>query len=273
VVRTLPEGEPVWGVTSLADEVYVLREKKRDQVEVYDARDDTYHLLRRLTVPNCDYYTDMTSCPHKRCVYVANENDHCVYGLNVEGAGTWWCVNDEPAGLSVNAGHNVLIICEEVRKIKEFSSRGELLRELTLPGDVINPLHAIQLKSGQFIVCHGDVGDAVPHRVCKISEDGNHVVQSHGGQRGSAHGQYDKPARLAVDDNEFVFVVDYYNRRVTLLSPTLTYMREVVFIDDMNWIPVRLHLNTQIRRLYVAVNKWNPERDVYTAGRVEVFSV
>jgi len=34
VVHTLPEGELVWGVTSLGDEVYVLRPKGLHDVEV-----------------------------------------------------------------------------------------------------------------------------------------------------------------------------------------------------------------------------------------------
>ena len=67
VVYTLPEGEPVCGVTSLADEVYVLRQKERDQVEVYDVTN--YHLQRRLTVPNIRLSADMISCAHYRCVH------------------------------------------------------------------------------------------------------------------------------------------------------------------------------------------------------------
>jgi len=49
VVHTLPEGEEVRGVTSLADEVYVLRRKERE-VEVYDVIN--YRILRRVNVPN-----------------------------------------------------------------------------------------------------------------------------------------------------------------------------------------------------------------------------
>jgi len=268
VVHTLPEGEPVWGVTSLADEVYVLRVKARDQVEVYDVI--TYRLQRRLTVPDLLSFTDMTSCEHYRCVYIGNYNDECIHRLDVQGAVTLWAVNDEPLGLSVNAAHNVLVTCRYVRKIKEFSSHGDLLRELTLPGDVINPWHAIQTRNGQFIVSHGDRDDAV-HRVCKISVDGRDIVQSHGGPPGSDIGQYDVPAQLAVDNNDFVFVVDINNRRVTLLSPTLDYVRQVVSRDKLNGCPVRLYLDTQRRRLYVTDNEWQDGK--FTAGRIVVFSV
>jgi len=261
----LAGGEPVAGVTSLAHEVYVLRRKVRDQVEVYDVIN--YRLQRRLTVPNIRGFNDMTSCEHYRCVYIADPSGKCIHRLDVQGAVTQWAVNDEPWGLSVNTAHNVLVTCCYVRKIKEFSSHGDLLRELTLPDDVINPSHAIQTRNGEFIVCHGRYGDAV-HRVCKISADGRHVIKSHGGQPGSDIGQYELPIHLAVDDNEFVFVADIGNRRVTLLSPTLDYRRQVVSPDDLKWGPWRLCLDIH-RRLYVTDNNWVST----TTGHVVVFSV
>jgi len=274
VVHTLPESGPVRGVTSLADEVYVLRGKERDQVEVEVYDDSSYRLQRRLTVPNIRGVTDMTSCEHYRCVYIADGGVDCIHRLDVglQGAVTQWAVNDEPQGLSVNAAHNVLVTCRDVRKIKEFSSHGDLLRELTLPDDVIHPWHAIQTRNGEFIVCHGGRHDAI-HRVCKISVDGRHIIKSHGGQRGPDIGQYDRPVHLAVDrpNNEFVFVVDFNNRRVTLLSPTLDYIRHVVSRDDLKWRPDRLCLDTHRRRLYVADNEWKDGK--WTAGRVVVFSV
>jgi len=262
VVHTLPGGETVRGVTSLADEVYVMRWKERDQVEVYDVIN--YRLQRRLTVPNIPRLTDITSCEHYRCVYIGNYIDECIHRLDVQGASTRWAVNDEPWGLSVNAAHNVLVTCRDVRKIKEFSSHGDLLRELTLPNDVINPSHAIQTRSGEFIVCHGERHDAV-HRVCKISADGRHIIKSHGGQRGRDVGRYYGPRHLAVDNNEFVFVADFFNRRVTLLSPTLVYIRQVVSPDDLKDAPATLYLDIHRRRLYVADN--------HGTGRVVVFSV
>jgi len=148
----------------------------------------------------------------------------------------------------VNKAHHVVVVCPGVYKIKEFST------ELTLPDDVITPLHAIQLTSGQFIVCHGYRGDAV-NRVCTISADGQEIVRAYGGQRRSDTGQYDMPYRLAVDDNEFVFVVEVYNRRVTLSSPTLDFVRHVVTPDKLKWRPERLHLDVHKRRLYVADNE------------------
>jgi len=267
----MPEGAKVCGVTLLAGEIYLVRRKERDQVEVYDVT--TYRLQRRLTVPGARSFIDMTSCEHNRCVYIGGYNGDCVHRLDVQGAVTRWAVNDKPRGLSVNAAHNVLVTCRSVRKIKEFSSHGDLLRELTLPDDVIHPRHAIQTRSGQFIVCHGFHDDPV-RRVCMISADGRHIVHSHGGQRGSDTDQYNVPFRLTVDDNESVFVADVNNRRVTLLSPTLEYVGQVVSRDQLKWgRPFSLCLDTQRRHLYVAGDDWNKEQREYTSGRVAVFSV
>jgi len=252
-------------VTLLAGELYLLREKGRDQVEVYDVI--SYHLLCCLTVPDIysDTVVDMISCEHYRCVYIGDDIGECVHRLDAQGAFTLWTVNDKPQGLSVNAAHNVIVACRVVRKIKEFSSHGDLLREIALPNDVNWPWHVIQTHSGQFIVCHGGPDDPV-HRVCVMSADGRHIAHSHGGQRGSDTGQYKVPCHLAVDDYEFVFVADFINRRVTLLSPTLQYVRQVVSPDQLKWKPRRMCLDTERRLLYVAVNEW-------TAGRVVMISV
>ena len=123
VVHTLPEGLPVWGITSLAGEIYLLRPKGgRGEVEVYDVI--SYRLQRCLTVPDAKGFRDMTSCEHYHCVYISDPHIECIHRLDVQGAATRWPVNDRPSGLSVNAAHSLLVACPDVRKIKEFSSQG-----------------------------------------------------------------------------------------------------------------------------------------------------
>jgi len=267
LVHTLPEGEKVWGMTLLAGELYLLRRKERDQVEVYDVI--SYRLLRCLTVPDIHLLIDMTSCIHYHCVYIADLKGKCVHRLDIQGAFTRWTVKDEPRGLSVNAAHNVIVTCYRVRKIKEFSSHGDLLQTLILPDDVINPWHAIQTHSGEFIVCH--CGNPV-HRVCVMSADGREcdIVHAYGGQRGSDTGQCDYPRYLAVDDSEFVFVADVLNSQVTLLSPTLQYVRQVVSRDQLKWQPNRLYLDTQRRLLYITDSGLESDE---SPGRVVVVRV
>ena len=273
MVPTLGNGEPVWGVTLLAGELYLLRDKEHDEVEVYDIA--TYSLQRSITLPpKIRGYGDMTSCEHYRCVYIGDHADECVHRLDVQGSITLtrWVVNDRPTGLSVNTQHLVIVACRRAHKIKQYSTHGDFLWELPQSDKVVSPQHAIQTHSGQFIVCHGGPDDAV-NRVCMISADGHDIVHSHGRWRGLRTNQYDVPTRLAVDSDESVFVVDFNNRRVTLLSPTLKYVRQVVSRDQLKGEPVRLCLDIQQRHLYIAVNECNREQDMYTAGRVMMFSV
>ena len=272
-MHTLPEGDQVCGVTSLGEEIYVLRWKGRAEIEVYDVI--TYLPLRRLSVPDSGYITDMTSCEHHRCLYASDQIARCVHRLDVglQGAAghTRWVVNDVPRSVSVNAAHNVLVTCSNFRRmIQEFTSRGYLLRQISLPDDVTTPWHAVMTVGGQFLVCHGHLYAPV-HRVCLLSSDGRQIVHSHGGETGSEPGQYRVPRRLAVDRDESVFVLDILNRRVTLLSPTLDYVREVVSPEQLKWFPYRMCLDVRRRRLYVTDNGF--EDGIYTSGRVVVFSV
>jgi len=264
VVHTLPEGETVCGVTLLAGEIYLLRDKDRCQVEVYDI--DNYILQGCHTLPKASSFDDMTSCDHWRCIYIAYGGDHCIRRLDAKLASlTRWDVHARPFGLSVNAASNVLVACRDVRKIKEFSSRGELLREITL---LIKPWHTIEIPvTREFIVCHGRRDDEVLG-VCKISADSPRVVQSHGGKPGSGIGQYSSPRHLAVDDDGSVFVADFENKRVTLLSPTMEYVREIVSRDQIKYEPKRLHLDRERRLLYVADNQFS-----VSSGRIVVFRI
>jgi len=152
--------------------------------------------------------------------------------------------------------------------IKEFITDGQILREVVLPDDVVSPWHSVQLSSGEFIVCHGKSGDPL-HRVCLISSDG-HVVKSFGGPKGSSSQEMNVPIRLAVDKNEFVFVADF-NRRVLLLSPSLTFVRQVVSPEQLSGWPLSVHLDVDRQRLHVADNQYKASK--FTAGRVVVFSV
>jgi len=273
VVRTLPEGEQVRGLTLLAGEIYALRRKDANQIEVYDV--STYSFRRCVTVPKCHFFTDMTSCEHYRCVYIADtddRDDHCIHRLNVQVANIEYkqcAIEDRPCNLSVNGEHNLLVACNVVRMIKVFTTHGEIVREIRLPDNVIYPWHAIGSHTGQYIVCHGASHNDSFHRVCVINVDGSLVVHSHGGKPGSADDQYFRPRHLSVDDFEFVFVSDCNNRRVKLLSPTLCYVREVVSRDQLKWRPYALHFDVQRRRLYVADNDWTDDTN---RGRVVVFS-
>ena len=262
------QGDGVWGVATLDNMIYVLRNKSSEQIAVYDA--DSYRLQGKITVPYLNTSADMAVCPYYQCLYVAGDDDswiHKVVLLN--DSVTNWPVNDTTGYLSVTDTHSVLVTCPKVRKIKEFTTDGKLLRQILLSRDVATPWHTIQLSSGEFVVCHGDVSDPL-HRVCLIGSDGR-VVKSYGRPVGSGTQQMYVPAHLAVDRNGFIFVADVNNYRVLLLSPALTFVREVLSPEQLKWTPLRLCFDSDRSRLYIAVNEW--KNDNYSGGRVAVVDV
>ena len=267
VIDMLPDGEPVRGMTTIDNCLYVLRaNKSSEQIEVYDV--DSFSLLRCISVPGLANPADIVACEHNCCVYICSASQHSVHKVLINGTPTQWPVNDSPTCLSLTVNYNVLVACRKVCKIKEFTTDGQLLRDVVL--NVLSPWHAVQLSNGELIVCHGYFTEKL-HRVCLIDSKGR-LVKSYGGQLGSGNHLMNTPSHMAVDENDFVFVVDRNNFRVLLLSPTLTYVREVLSPKQLQWQPYRVSVDVKRRRLYVAVNEHLKVGD-YTAGRVIVVNM
>jgi hypothetical protein len=269
VLHTLPKDETVCGVTSLDNQLCVLRGRSENQVEVYNT--DTYTLQRRLNVPGLGGRQDMASCTYNNCLYITDYINNCVHRVETQGSVTQWPVNDEPWRLSITAAHNVLVTCREARKLKEFTTHGTVLREISLQPDVVNPWHALELTTDQFLVCHGDLSDPV-HRVCLVGADGR-VTRQYGGPPGSGVGELDTPVHMAVDKDGFIYVADLNNQRVVLLSKELNYVQDVVSRDEFGerCRPYRICLDAERGRLYVAVREWKD--GTYGAGQVVVFGL
>ena len=267
--HNLLQGDGVLGVTTLDNVIYVLRGKVMEQIAAYDA--DSYRLQKKFSVPGLRGAYGIVACPLYQCLYASGYCDSCVHRVAlINDTVTSWPVYDTYRSLSVTDTHSVLVTCIDVRKIKEFGTGGKLLRQIQLPDHVVSPRHAIQLSSGEFIVCHGGIDDRV-HRVCLIGSDGGHVVKSFGGLKGSATQQINLPAHVAVFDYGFLFVADSKNDRVLLLSPALTVVRDVLPRGQLKWSPMRLWLDSDIRRLYVAVNE--VKDGICAAGKLLVASV
>ena len=218
VIETLPTptGRPVLGVTSLGNRTYALCHVSEflKEIEVYDV-DTSMHLLRSLTVREVGSVRDIVACEHNCCVYIPDSSQKSVHRLALlDGTVIQWPVTDVPAGLSLTATHGVLVTCPAVRKIKEFSTDGQLMREVTLPEEVCSPWQSNQLSSGEFIVCHGNLDDPL-HRVVLIGSDGS-VVRSFGKPAGSGSQQMGVPGHMAVEDDECVIVVDVVVSRVNV---------------------------------------------------------
>jgi len=76
--------------------------------------------------------------------------------------------------------------------------------------------------------------------VCLV-DGGGRVTHKYGG-KGSSSGQaLNEPGHVAVDENsQFIFVADWGNHRIVVLSPKLEFVR---YIQAGLHAPLRLHLH------------------------------
>jgi DNA-binding beta-propeller fold protein YncE len=238
----------VHGVTSVDNEVYVVRANSSN-IDVYTS--DTYVLQRRLAVKALIDAVDMTSCGRYRCLYVADCTGAVVHRVEIsrlrDVVPTSWEVRDRPYGLSVTSleGH-VLVACRDANRLKQFTTLGQLVRDISLEPSVAGPRHAVQLSSGQFVVVHTGRPD-VTDRVSIITSDGRHVTVSYSGYL------LNYPTHVAVDRRHgFIYVPDYSNRRVVVLNRDLIQVGEVGGTLRGVWAPRCVWFDAECRRLYVA---------------------
>jgi len=240
----------VLALTSVDDELFLLLERDDKQVAVYSIND--YQLLRHLHLPGLkpSHDNDMTSCVRHKCLYASNFLYKCILRYDLSSSTVnKWPVPGSPSGLSVTPGSgNLLVACRWPSKLVELrADSGQSVRQITLQSDIERLQHAVQLTTGQYVVCHGE-WDTL-HRVCLVDVEGR-VTRSYGGQRGRGVGQLNVPCHLAVDeDSQFIFVADWGNDRVVLLSPTLEFVRH---ISEGVSFPHQLYFHQTTRRLFVS---------------------
>jgi hypothetical protein len=245
-------------MTSLGDELFVFY-GNTDVITIIDT--ESYNVKRTIQIPGLGAVHDMTSSERLRCVYVADRSKNVIHRVSDDDSLTQWPVNDKPESLSVNAADNVLVTCQSVMKIKEFTTDGKLIRIMKLQNDFTNPWHAIQLTNDRLLISHGSGTDSL-NRVCVVNSTGD-VVHSFGG---SDNDQLDVPLRMVVSG--VILVADFNNRRIVMLSPTLSFIRTVVSCENF---PILMSFHERTKKLFVATR--NLENGGLTGGKLKVFSV
>jgi len=248
VIHVIPGGNCVGGVTSLGEEVFAVRYNSQQKIEVYDAK--TFTLQRHITVPGLGSRAfGLAACPHNNCLYASDYDNHSVHKAELSGSNAVmkWSVARQPAGLSVNSEHNLLVVSASERKLQIFTTDGSLLQKIQMQADIEYPSHAVQLPTGQFLVSHyGSL-----HRVCLVGDDGA-VVRSYGGQAGSQLTQMNWPRGLAVDREGRVLVADEDNDRLLVIDQSLSSAHEMsVCVDGGLNQPHSLWYDQSCRRLYI----------------------
>ena len=246
------DGDSVTAVTSLGDDVFVSHVSSQ-QVEVYDAV--TLTLQRRLTLPGLDQRPlGLAACPNNNCLYASDWYNDRVYRVELSGSNAVkkWSVARGPRGLSVNSEHNLIVACSLDNQLLEYTTHGSLVREIRLQAGVIWPQHAIQLSTGDYVVCQCTSSGVVS----VVGVDGQ-VVRRYGQSQTSDVGQMKNPPSLAVTKNDDMLVADQDNNRILSIKSSLGSIQEALSVDSQIQCPRCLCLDESRGRLYVG--EWSGE--------------
>ena len=245
------DGRSVVGLTSLNNQLFVLRWPSQQEIEVYDT--STFTFQRTLRVPGLSdkYLNSLTSCVTNNCLYVADHGNYTVYKVEL-GANNYinkisvWQVGNGPCGLSVNTACNVLVTYYLDNKIQEYTTRGELVHEIKLQSnDVTEPMHAIELTCNKFVVCLSGPMQGVS----VIDKQGRVVISYRNNEQTKL---LNDPRHLAVDKNDCILVADTNNNRIVMLNASLSSARCLpVSLDGGLKQPRCLHFDESRSRLFV----------------------
>jgi len=206
------------GVTSLGNDVFVLRRKSIIEVtmiEVYDAV--TFTLQRSLAVPQFRFESSgLAVCPRNKCLYASNYCNDSIHRVELTGSNAVmkWSVASKPAGLAVNKSHNVLVVSNGAGKLQEFTTCGTLLQNIQL--QLEDPWHAIDLASEQFVVSYRKW-----HSVCLVNIKGK-ITRSNDGHKHAKLSKMNFPTGLAMDKRGNILVADEMNNRLLVFDRSLT---------------------------------------------------
>jgi len=239
----------VYGITSLYNCVYAVRTLEAD-VEVYDA--ETMAIQQHLPVAKRLDASGIAACPRFKCLYVGDWNISSIYRLDLfrSSAKKKWSVGKTPEGLSVNSAGNLLVSCMDENKLQEYTTLGDLVREIRLQEGVTSPWHAIQLSSGDYLVSQSMPSGAVS----VVSADGRPLRSfRHAPPQSDIRVKTMKyPACLAVYKNGDILVADRGNDRILAINSAVPRVQEFPISAEVDLTsPYALWLDEANDLLYV----------------------
>lgn len=275
----IEKDETIVGMTILDEELFISSERS-SQIDVYDSL--TFKFNRSWKLEELVNPGDMRSSRKDKCLYIIDRKRGGQQKeiLRVDPDGKlilkWSTGNEYGESLSITDESNIVLTVSNKNKLNEYSSNGQLIREIKLStdrGGIYHPMHAVKLNKGRFVVSHGDMGDLL-HRVCIVDVDGK-VKKSFGGEKGINEKEMNVPSYLAVDGDGSVVVLDRENSRVLLLTSGLEFTREILPKEKKGLQRPRRILLDESKdavRLLVADNEWDKQR--FAANeRVLIFNI
>lgn len=217
------------GITHLGNNIYILSPSS-NSIFVHQDQ-EPFQKLREIQTKAIKSPVDIASCQKSTCLYVTDEKSSCLWKVTpsqndqiikcLDGIG-------EPYTLSVSCDGCVLMTrCGSPSKLETYYPDTNTVGSIELPEEVDGPQHAVRTSTGNFIVSYGK-RDRKIWSLMEVSASGQ-VIRRHDSKK--TFQQLNGSYHLAVDVNDRVIVVDFYNNRVMLLDSKLNWARTLLTKD------------------------------------------
>ena len=249
------------GIAKVEDNIYVL-DYTPNRIRVYENQID-FRFIRDITLSGTHYPNDIIYSDKSKNVYISDSEDKCVWVMTTteEHRLTKWLNNVTfPNTLSLsNEGHLLVLRHGESdvpNQLEIYSLEATLIRALHLPKNVADPLHVVQMSTGEFIVSHRLEG-TLTGTLSQLTNNGQLIRQIVPRNKSEELGY---PGHLALDsDNNRLFVADYTRDQVILFDSNDLTWSQVVVSKEKNGIrdPNRLFYDTRKKQLFVTQSLFN----------------
>ena len=222
-------------------------------IQVYKPNTNGVNVHRNIIVSSGSVtFRGLAACDFNQCLYVSEQNQQTIHKVSPVTNKTIkrWPVNGQPYGVAVNSAHNLLVACYNTHKVHEYTTDGNVVREINLQPGITNPSHVVQLRSDEFgIIHHG--GSVCGYSV--VGSDGK-IVKS------TASGQMKTPYGFAVSKGgSKVFVADHGNNRILQLkSESLSVERLPATLNVSFNKPYCIHFDASADVMYIG--EWKSGR-------------
>ena len=217
---------------------------------------------------------DLIACTKNGCLYMLDKGNWCIWRISVHINGSfqkWVTLNGEELSgnhhmsLSVMIDGRLLVISNNPPRLEcHHRDEAELKSEvIDLPEDMQELTYAVQMKSSNFLVCHGWTRSPL-RRICEVTMEGE-LLRSFGSEVGAGDGQLNYPTYMAVDKKGRIIVADFFNNRVMVVDSSLKESSVVMKWEYESDVPSRFlfHSADAYHQPLICVARHNGSIDVY----------
>ena len=207
---------------------------------------------------------DMVASKISRSIFISDMGNDGVWMIQMpEREISGWNVDGEPSEMSISSSDE-LLLCVSVRKYRleggfdllhylnlYSSSDAMWMDTIHLPTEIKQLDHAVQLLSGNFVICYSREDDSVVFLLSELSADGEDFIRSFDLQSIESIRVNDwKPYYLWIGEDENIFIANYNIDKVFLLNSRWTDVQILLNRDqhsiDKPWKLCYIRENQQL---------------------------